>query len=251
MLKCAKSKSRVVLYYVLLFLMSSFVSAQVNKVKIACVGNSITKGSHLDNPLEDCYPSQLRRILSETYHDMCTVNNYGLSGRNMLKKGPNPIWKEPKFKKALEWAPDICIILLGTNDSPPYLWEKFGDEFLKDYLSMIEVFRKSNPNVKFIIGAPTPIWKRHRYGGNTWDKKHNDSILLNGIIPKIEKVAKKTDAILIDFHMPFISHVELFPDLLHPNPTGANQIANMIKDVIDEENMVYKSKSSATKSSKK
>ncbi len=212
---------------------------QPNKVRIACIGNSITQGSHLENPAKEAYPAQLKEMLSSVYGDTCIVNNYGLSGRNMLKNGPNPIWNENKFKKALNWKPDICFILLGTNDSRPGLWEKSGNEFLADYLAMIDTFKTRNPHTKFIIGAPTPIWEGHPYGGDTWDKKHNDSIMANGVIPLIKIVSEKTGAVLIDFHTPLQDSVHLFPDHLHPNPTGAYYIARTIFEIIKEKDMVH------------
>ncbi|UKM63606.1 GDSL-type esterase/lipase family protein [Flavobacteriaceae bacterium GSB9] len=232
------NNSRLIGFSLVVFLFFNMLLHAQDKVKIACIGNSITQGSHLANPAEDCYPSQLRNLLVKTYGDTCVVNNYGLSGRNMLKNAPKPIWKEPKFSEALKWAPDICFILLGTNDSPPDLWSKIGHEFLGDYLSMIDTLKSKNPNMKFIIGSPPPIWKGHRYGGDTWGKKHNDSIMVNSIIPKIETVSKKRDAILIDFHTPFIDHIELFPDYLHPNPEGANKMAKLIFEVLEKKNMV-------------
>lgn len=215
------------------------LKAEEYKVRIACVGNSITKGSHLNNPTKECYPSQLSDMLSSVYGDTCIVNNYGLSGRNMLKNGPSPIWNEPKFREALNWMPDICFILLGTNDSRPDLWKKSGNEFLEDYLNMIDTFKTWNPETRFIIGAPTPIWEGHPYGGDAWGEKHNDSILVNCIIPLINVVSEKTDAVLVDFHTPFKDSINLFPDHLHPNMTGANNIAKMIFKTIEEKDMIH------------
>ncbi|MFL1012279.1 GDSL-type esterase/lipase family protein [Flavisericum labens] len=256
MKKFIKTEVKFRMFFCIIVFLSLNIAAnaQEDRVKIACIGNSITQGSHLENPAEDCYPTQLREMLFKTYGDTCVVNNYGLSGRNMLKNGPNPIWKEPKFHQALKWAPDICFILLGTNDSPPDLWADLGDEFLTDYLSMIDTLKSRNPSMKFIMGSPPPIWKGHRYGGDTWGKKHNDSIMVNSIIPKIETVSEKTNAILIDFHTPFVDRVELFPDYLHPNPVGANQIAKLILEVISKNDMIHeveKSKSSDNNIDKK
>ena len=233
------SQLKLVVSIALFFIAIFSLHAQDYSVRIACVGNSITHGSHLENPARDCYPSQLSRLLAEAYGDTCIVHNYGVSGRNMLKNGPKPIWNEPAFSQALQWAPDICFILLGTNDTPPDLWEKSGDEFLADYLSMIDTFKTRNPDTKFIIGAPTPIWTGHPYGGDTWGKKHNDSILVNAVIPLIHRVAEKTGATLIDFHTPFVDRVQLFPDHLHPNPTGAKYIAEMILDTINKNNLIH------------
>lgn len=217
---------------------SGGINSEKQIVRFACIGNSITQGSHLDNPSVECYPSQLRGMLSSIYGDTCMVNNYGLSGRNMLKNGPNPIWVEPKFKKALNWAPDICFILLGTNDARPNLWEEYGNEFMADYLDMIDTFKTINPETRFIIGAPTPIWEGHPYGGDTWGKKHNDSIMVNCVIPLINSISETTGAELIDFHTPFKDSVHLFPDHLHPNAEGANYVAKLICERMEQNDMI-------------
>ncbi|WP_302884989.1 GDSL-type esterase/lipase family protein [Wenyingzhuangia gilva] len=214
--------------------------AQNKQVKIACIGNSITYGSHLEDSERDCYPTQLSNLLYKVYGHNCVVKNFGVSGRTMLKKGPKPIWVEPKFSEAKNMAPDICIILLGTNDSRPDLWAKIGKEFYGDYKSMIKTFKKINPKTKFIVGLPSPIWKNHPYGGTAWGDKHNDSILVNGVIPNIKKIAKKRNVTSIDFHTPFENKVDLFPDYLHPNAEGAKIIAQMIFDIIEEKNMIQK-----------
>ncbi len=228
------------LSFVIFFSFTLLSNAQDFKVKIACIGNSITYGARLEKPARDSYPTQLSNMLSEIYGDTCIVNNYGVSGRNMLKNAPKPIWNEPQFAEALRWTPDICIILLGTNDSRPGLWADYGDEFKKDYLAMIDTFKTINPNTIFILGEPTPIWKGHHYGGDSWDTKHNDTILVKNTIPIIKKVAKKTKATLIDFHTPFANSIQLFPDLLHPNPEGAHSIAELIFEEIRGNDFINK-----------
>lgn len=229
-----------ILSFVIFFSFTLLSNAQNSKVKIACIGNSITYGARLENPAKDSYPTQLSNMLAEIYGDTCIVNNYGVSGRNMLKKAPKPIWNESQFTEALKWAPDICIILLGTNDSRPGLWADFGDEFKEDYLAMIDTFKTINPNTIFILGEPTPIWKGHHYGGDSWETKHNDTILVQNTIPIIKKVAKKTKSTLIDFHTPFDNSIELFPDLLHPNSEGAHLIAELIFEEIKENDFINK-----------
>ena len=82
-------------------------------VKIACVGNSITFGYALRNPMQDSYPSVLQRMLGDGYD----VRNYGVSARTMLRKGDRPYFREKAFRDALDFRPDIVIIKLGTNDS--------------------------------------------------------------------------------------------------------------------------------------
>ena len=205
------------LYGLLLFIFTiNTANSQSYKVRLAMIGNSITYGANLANPATESYPNQLSNLLSDIYGDTCVVGNYGVSARTMMKSAETPIWNELLFANAIKSVPDICLILLGTNDSKPYRWDAWGSEFLGDYLSMIDTFQFRNPNTKFIVCYPPPIWKEHNYG-TTFDTKHNDSILVTNIIPAIDTVVQQTGAILMDFHTPFVDSVQLFPDYLHPS----------------------------------
>jgi acyl-CoA thioesterase I len=222
-------------------LLSVFIypaNAQAYKVRMAFIGNSITYGATLKNPATDSYPAQLGKMLSGVYGDTVEIKNAGVSARTMLKHADNPIWIEPPFKSALKFVPDICLVCLGTNDSRPFIWDEWGDEFLADYLSMIDTFKFRNPYTRFIICHPTPIWEGHPYGTN-FSNSHNDSVLVNHIIPLIDSVAKLTGAILVDFHTPFTDSLNLFPDKLHPDLEGSRQIAEILFDRIIKEDLVH------------
>lgn len=186
--------------YIILFIslfsgMSGF--AQDYHVRIGFIGNSITIGSGLPNAQRDCYPSQFTRMLKETYGDTCIVENFAVSGRTMLKHGDFPIWNESSFKNAWDFAPDIFFISLGTNDSKPYNWDIYGNEFIGDYISMIDTFKVRNPHTRFIICYPAPAF------AVVYDIRN--SVILNNVIPTVDSVLAKTDAILLDFYHPLLN----------------------------------------------
>lgn len=78
-----------------LFLMVCTILSAQKRVKVACVGNSITYGYTLPNPATDSYPSQLQQLLGETYE----VGNFGKSGATLLNKGHRPYMQQEEFKK--------------------------------------------------------------------------------------------------------------------------------------------------------
>src|SRR5882757_6013119 len=95
-----------------LLLSSGFtqLKAQDNrKIKIACLGASITQGVFLKNPASDAYPAQLQRMLGDTYE----VTNFGVSGTTLLAKGDNPYVRTSQYRQALESSPDVVLIDLG------------------------------------------------------------------------------------------------------------------------------------------
>jgi acyl-CoA thioesterase I len=205
--------------------------AQDYHVRIAFIGNSITAGTGLANPTRDAYPNQFADMLTDIYGDTCIVQNYAVSGRTMLKKGDFPIWNEDSFTFCLQSAPDILFILLGTNDSKPYNWDVYGDEFFTDYISMIDTFALRNPRTKFIVSRPPPAF------AVVYDIR--ESVIAGEIIPLVDSIASVTGAYKVDFHTPLLDSVALFPDMIHPNPQGAHAIAQIVLDKFLETDIIH------------
>ncbi|WP_339924004.1 GDSL-type esterase/lipase family protein [uncultured Cyclobacterium sp.] len=205
------------LFYILLLFLGQEVLAQ-SPIKVACVGNSITQGPGRENP--DSYPLQMQKKLGKKYE----VVNFGVSGRTLLKKGDHPYWEEPQFEAVKNFAPDILIIKLGTNDSKPQNW-KFKDEFLEDYVEMIEVYKASMPKTgKIYVCLPVPVFKTN-FG-------ITEEIIVNEMAPLIRQAAEKTGTILLDLHQPMEKHGELFADGVHPNKKGNKIMAKIVAKAI-------------------
>ncbi len=199
---------------IFILLLSVFSFAQ-DKTKVACVGNSITYGSGISDRENDSYPAQLQKLLGNDYH----VENFGNSGRTMLKNGDHPLWIEQEFKSAIEMVPDIVIILLGTNDSKPQNW-KFKEEFVPDYIAMIDTFRAINPDAQIYACLPPPAFSVQ------WGIR--DSVITTDIIPMIRQIVDSTNVDAIDFYTPFVDKNHLFPDDIHPNAEGAWEMAKVV-----------------------
>lgn len=218
----------IVLVYVLLAIP---VFSQNYQVRIGCIGNSITFGQNLLNPATDSYPGQLMVLLQKDYGDTCLVENFGVSGTDMLRKGDMPIWDQHRFWEGFQYAPDILLIMLGTNDSKPQNWDYYADEFYDDYISMIDTFLYRNPNTKLILCYPPPAFSE--------SSGIRDSVIVHGVIPTIDSVLKKYEGVLVDFHAPLVDSVILFPDKIHPNVEGASVMAQILKDKIVESDIIH------------
>ena len=189
-----------------------------SKIKVACVGNSITYGTGIANREVDSYPAQLQRLLGEDYE----VGNFGRPGATLLNHGHKPYTKQPEFHPALDFKGDIVVIHLGINDTDPRNWPNYRDEFISDYCALIDSFRLANPKARIIIAQLTPISNRHhRFQSGTRD-------WLEEIQQVIPLVAKARNTELIDFHTPLYNRPDLFPDGLHPNPEGAGIMAKTV-----------------------
>lgn len=212
-----KLSSPVLIYLLLSSLVFNPMRAS-EKIKVACVGNSITYGYGLAHPETDSYPVQLQEMLGEKYE----VGNFGKSGATLLYKGHRPYVQQPEFRGAMDFKGDIVVIHLGINDTDPRNWPNYRDEFITDYCALIDSFRLVNPKARIIIAQLSPISNRHhRFQSGTRD-------WLDEIQQVIPLIAKARETELIDFHKPLYHRPDLFPDGLHPNITGAGIMAKTV-----------------------
>jgi sialate O-acetylesterase len=207
----------VVLVFIVL-LMGNSLSAQAPLVKVACIGDSVTAGYLLPNPMTDCYPSQLQIMLGNNY----VVGNFGYSGATLLKKGQKPYYKTKQCADAIAFAPDVVIIHLGLNDTDPRSWPNYKDEFDGNYAWLLDTLKKQNPKVKLFICRMTPIFNEHpRFKSGTRDWFWE-------IQTHIEKSAIANQVSLIDLHEKLYARPDLFPDALHPTKEGATILAQTV-----------------------
>lgn len=75
------------------------------KIRVACVGDSITGGTD--------YPADLWMLLGANY----TVGIFGVGGSTVALDSGKPYMNESAFQDAKKFQPDIVIIMLGTNDA--------------------------------------------------------------------------------------------------------------------------------------
>ncbi|HEY9259784.1 GDSL-type esterase/lipase family protein [Chitinophaga sp.] len=190
------------------------------KIRIACVGNSITYGLGIANRAKNSYPAQLQHMLGEGY----AVENFGSSGATLLKNGTSPYWKRKEYKAALESNPDMVFIMLGTNDSK-VANRPFYQEFESDYKELIRSFQDLPTKPRVVILSTVP-------GFSADSNFIYDPIITSRIIPMIDKVAFETGLEIIDCYHLFAGRVDMFPDKIHPDAIGATIIAKRLYEVV-------------------
>ena len=156
----------------------------------------------------------------------------------MLKNGDVSYWDTQKLKDYLAYAPEICFLMLGTNDTKPQNWDDYGDEFVGDYLAMIDTIKQRNPSTIFILAYPPPAFEVK------WGIR--DSIILYGVIPAIDSVLNVVDAELVDFYHPLLDSAHLFPDNIHPGVEGAGIMAQIILDKMIETDIIHRADTGLT-----
>jgi len=191
------------------------------KTRVACVGDSITFGAGVKNRKENSYPVVLGKLLGGEYE----VRNFGVSGTTLLKKGDRPYWKTKQFKQATDFAPNIVVIKLGTNDTKPQN-TKVKEQFEGDLTAMVDHFAGLPSKPKIFLCLPVPVYKT-RWGINAKDLAY--------YMPIIKKVAKAKGTGLIDLHTALSNQEALFPDKIHPNVEGAKKMAETIAPILQKE----------------
>ena len=193
-----------------------------DKIKVACVGNSITYGSGVADREVNAYPVKLQGMLGDKYE----VGNFGKPGATLLNKGHRPYTQQQEYKDALAFAGDIVVIHLGINDTDPRNWPNYQDEFISDYRALMQSFREVNPKVRFLLARMTPLSDRHyRFESGTRDW-HAEIQLA------IECIAKAEGVQLIDFHEPLYPYPYMLEDAVHPNAEGAAILAKTVYEGI-------------------
>ena len=198
---------------------SVFLRAEDEKIRIACVGDSITFGAGVDHREQNAYPVVLGKLLGEKYDS----KNFGVSGATLLKKGDLPWWKQGAFKAATDFNPNIVVIKLGTNDTKPQNI-KFKDEFATDLAALVDHFAQLPAKPKVFLCLPVPAY------ATQWGI--NEAGIKEMVFPAIEKVAKDKGCVIIDLHTALSDKANLFPDKIHPNAEGAAIIAKTVADAI-------------------
>lgn len=224
----AINKTYLALTLALLLALPLAVNARVpkriylEKTRVACVGNSITYGMTLADPATESYPAQLQQMLGDGYE----VGNFGKSGATLLHHGHRPYIAQEEWAKAKAFKGDIAVIHLGVNDTDPRNWPYYRDEFVSDYLALIDTLRQENPKCRIIIALLSPITYNHprfESGTQQWQEEIQEAI---------KTVARVGKAQLIDFHKPLYAYPQLIPDAVHPNKEGATMLARTVYSAI-------------------
>jgi lysophospholipase L1-like esterase len=176
-------------------------------VRVACVGDSITRGTE--------YTVDLWNSLGPNY----VVADFGIGGATVTLNSGTGYNTSVAFKVAKQFQPNIVIIMLGTNDAKASLNEA-NATFIRDYELLVREFKSlpSKPVVWAVL--PPPIFN------NTMSV--SEQLLEQNVIPNIREVSSQMGTGLIDVHTPLVGHPELFLDGVHPSSDGAKVIANTI-----------------------
>ncbi len=168
--------------------------------KVACIGDSLTRGYLLQNP-EESYPSQLQKLLGTDYE----VKNFGYTASYVIDDGALEYIDTPIYPESVAYDGDILIFMFGANDIRAYDWTP--KYFENQYAKVVNTYTRSNKQHKIFFVIPPE--SRDEYF----------SLQRNAVEPTL-KVAARFGATVIDSYNLAIGHPEYYmEDKVHM--TGA------------------------------
>ncbi|MGA3059277.1 MAG: GDSL-type esterase/lipase family protein [Candidatus Bathyarchaeia archaeon] len=185
-----------------------------NKIRVACIGDSITEGTE--------YPPDLWMLLGANY----TVSNFGVGGTTVSFDSQSPYINTSAFQKSLEFQPNIVIIMLGTNDAHP-INEQYNGSFVDNYVELVARFQALVSKPKIWIVLPPPVFSN--------ESGVSPEYFMLTVIPGIEQAANETNLPVINVYSALANYSEYFLDGVHPNSAGAQIIANIIYNSLNSD----------------
>ncbi len=193
---------------------------EVRKLKIACIGDSITQGVGAGSTAD--YPSYLQKYLgSEEY----IVQNFGKGSATVQSDERGyMVFAKQQHEESLAFEPDVVICALGTNDSRYNIWTS-NSSFIDTYIDIIDTYRALDS--KPAIYITTTLQRAD-------DLMNNERVEKNTIYLD-EYIAKMVGGRIIDTHdemRQYTNDTSYFADALHPTAIGYEKMANYIGSCI-------------------
>ena len=206
-----------------------------DRIKVACVGDSITYGHGSTDPAVDSYPAHLQGLMGIQYE----VVNFGVSGRVMNDgKGWTSYVSTNEYTNSKAYQPDIVIIMLGTNDSKDDNWE--GEQRYEDSArALIRSYQEleSAPTIYMATSPRVADDEQMKELNEPWGNFIWNSRIKGEIVPLQKKIAEEMGCKLIDINAKTEALEDLNDylswDFIHPHDQGYELLAQWMYEGLD------------------
>jgi sialate O-acetylesterase len=188
------------------------------KLKVACVGDSITFGYTLNENTRSSqsYPGQLQMHLGSKIE----VRQFAKPGCTLMKLGwLPPFMSTPEYQQSINYKADWVLIMLGTNDSHPRNWQH-AKQFESDYRELVNSYRAGGRNPRIVILVPPKLG-----GVAEADQVSNFDKFT---VPAIRKAAKNLKVGVVDAYSLLQDKKFFVEDGIHLNPAGCKRLADRV-----------------------
>lgn len=193
--------------------------------RVACIGDSITRGTFVWRRKRNSYPAQLQAMLGDGYD----VRAFGANGHAAQRAADLPYWKSDAFAASTRFQPDIALIMLGTNDCRGDNWQGL-EPFVRDLRELAEHYRSLESDPAVWLLTPPALF---RLGRSAKVRYGMDDRALEQICRGVESVALDLGCGLIDVHAATAGRPEAFRfDGVHPGAAGARLIAGAVYEAL-------------------
>ena len=189
------------------------------KRRVLCVGDSITFGAGVVyTRWRDSYPAILSRLLGNRVQ----VLNYGISGAT-AQAGTDSPYRAAFRAAAAKTEPELCVLMLGTNDSKPHNWN--GERYEKAVRAWVVEMKRYLTRPRIILAVPP---KAFSVKGKPIVYAIRDEVIRDEIRPILYRLAQSEGVEMVDFYEATKEHPEYFADGVHPNAAGNLEIAHVL-----------------------
>lgn len=225
------------------------------QVNVALVGDSITRGNHADGAIiGNNYPTHLQDLLDAAFGGGAYVigdgsfhpflNGFGHGGATLRNDGNRPYTDQTAYTESLGnapgyTAPDIVVIMLGTNDARPGTnWDTSDNPgetaiFLQDYQSLISSYDALGSQPDIVVMSPIPSSTVVSGGSSAIDDDLINDVIAPAVRDSVSGFAEVDG--FIDINALFPEDNAAFydgDDRIHPSPLGYEFIAQQVFDLL-------------------
>ena len=192
------------------------------RIRVACVGDSITWGFTIVNRRKNSYPAVLQELLGPGYE----VRNFGHNDASARFDADTPYVRKKAYRDSLSWNPDFVLLMLGTNDTKRRNWDPAV--FRRDYSRLVEAYQTLPSAPRVVLISPIRIFLPL---GIPLLGLYPDT-LENGGRPALREIAPGKGLALVDLSDLFTDS-RLLMDGVHPQAAGARLLATRIHAAVE------------------
>ncbi len=198
--------------------------------RVACLGDSITAGARLGDPERQGYAARLAWHLG----DGAQVEAFGVGGATLLRATDRPYSRSAEFAAALDWRPDVAVVLLGTNDTcldeRRRCWQHQRD-LERDTMAIVSDLLEGNPQMRVLLCSPPAMFA---------DASGLPAARAEDLRRRAARLPRVREALWATARFSGCEYHDLTrclepgdtSDGVHPTPLGANALAARVAELV-------------------